>query len=158
MISEQKIWRSWGVILAAFAGTALGEPSFEVTILPFPEAGDLNNAGQVAGRGADTLYIWENGAITSTIPAVGAYPPHESFQDLSGPRLSENGTLTANVRGLTSTGAFQIIAGSFNGMIATDLGSLPGPTGLTFSPWTHPGKFPEGTLDVELTQGFWMGQ
>ena len=24
VISEQKIWRSWGVILAAFAGTALG--------------------------------------------------------------------------------------------------------------------------------------
>ena len=24
--------------------------------------------------------------------------------------------------------------------------------------WIPPGKFPEGTLDVELTQGFWMGQ
>ena len=74
-----------GGVIALAAGVALGAPTFEVTILPFPEAGDLNNAGQVAGRGAGALYIWEDGGEISKIasPKTHNCTPAPFLSDVS---------------------------------------------------------------------------
>jgi len=111
---------------------AAAAPLYEVTILPFPGSGRINNAGQVTGADATQMiiYRWENGVATTVATMPGAFPPYTSVVGAYPTALSESGTVAGQMVGVISPNGQDSRAAIFNGL-ATDLGALPGSTSYT---------------------------